>query len=143
MESYIWLIIVAVLLIIELVTWGLTTIWFAIGGVFAFVAALLGANIYIQIAVFLVVSIVTLIFTRPFAIKYVNKNRAKTNVETMPGKQGKVIEKIDNFNAKGRVLVNGQEWMARTADGSIIEEGEAVIVKEVSGVKLIVEKENE
>ena len=140
MESYYWLILVAILVVIELMTMGLTTVWFAVGGVAAYIAAVCGANIYIQVVIFLVVSLVTLLFTRPFAVKYINKDRAKTNVDTMPGKKAKVIEQIDNFNAKGRVQVDGQEWMARSADGEILNEGDEVVIKQVSGVKLIVEK---
>lgn len=141
MESFYWLILLAVMLAIEIITLGLTTIWFAVGALAAYIAALFGADIVVQVIVFLAVSLAALFFTRPVAVRYFNnKDREKTNVESMPGSTAKVIEKIDNFNAKGRVMLNGMEWMARSADGNIIDIDETVIVKEVSGVKLICEK---
>lgn len=141
MESYYWLILMAIMLVIEIITLGLTTIWFAAGALVSYVAALFGANLIAQIIVFLTVSIVALIFTRPIAVRYFNsKDREKTNVDSLIGKTAKVIEKIDNENAKGKVSVNGMEWTARSVDGSIIEAAEIVTVKEVSGVKLICEK---
>lgn len=140
METYYWLILMAVMIAIEIITLGLSTIWFAIGALAAYIAALFGANVVVQVVVFLAVSLVALFFTRPVAVRYFNnKDREKTNVDSMPGSTAKVIEKIDNFNAKGRVMLNGMEWMARSADGSVIDVGETVIVKEVSGVKLICE----
>lgn len=141
MESFYWLILLAVMLAIEIITLGLTTIWFAVGALAAYITALFGADIVVQVIVFLAVSLAALFFTRPVAVRYFNnKDREKTNVESMPGSTAKVIEKIDNFNAKGRVMLNGMEWMARSADGNIIDIDETVIVKEVSGVKLICEK---
>lgn len=82
----IWLALTAVLLIIEIVTLGLTTIWFAAGALFAFFAALLGMNQGIQIGVFVVVSVVLLFFTRPLAVKYLNTKTIKTNTEALVGK---------------------------------------------------------
>ena len=93
---------------------------FAIGALAGCVAALLGANWIVQAVVFLVVTMVVLIFIRPFAIKYVNNKAEKTNVESMAGKQGKVVVEIDNINAKGMIKVDGMEWTARSVDGEII-----------------------
>ncbi|MNO00201.1 hypothetical protein D3C81_2200310 [compost metagenome] len=76
-------------------------------------------------------------------MKYVNNKREKTNYESLEGSSVKVLEKIDNFNSTGVVLLNGLEWTARSVDDSIIPAGKKVIVKEVSGVKLIVEEERE
>ena len=129
MQNYYWLIIMVIFLIVEIVTLGLSTIWFAAGALVAYIAALCGANLALQIIVFLVVSIVALIFTRPIALKYFNKDRVKTNVE-----------KIDNINATGKVLVNGIEWTARAVSDDVIEPEAMVIIKEVSGVKVICEK---
>lgn len=142
METYYWLILMAVMIAIEIITLGLSTIWFAIGALAAYVAALFGADVAVQVVVFLVVSLAALFFTRPVAVRFFNnKDREKTNVDSVIGSAAKVIEKIDNFNAKGRVMLNGMEWMARSVDGSEIEAGETVVIKEVSGVKLMCEKE--
>ena len=141
MESVVWMAAIVVLIVIELLTMGLTTIWFVGGAFLAFLVALFNGPIWLQIIVFIVTSLVLLIFTRPIAIKYFNKDRKKTNVESLIGRDGKVIEKIDNFNQTGAVLLSGQEWTARSYnDNEVIEPGEKVTVKEIKGVKLIVSK---
>ncbi|ROR28584.1 membrane protein implicated in regulation of membrane protease activity [Mobilisporobacter senegalensis] len=139
MEAVYWLILLAILIVIEIATLGLTTIWFAGGALVAFVAAMLGGNDFIQIVLFFVVSFALLYFTRPIAVKYLNANRTKTNYEELIGKEAKVITKIDNFNQSGSVMVNGLEWTARTKeDGKIILPDTKVTIVKVSGVKLIV-----
>ncbi len=140
MENYYWLIFMAICLVIELITLGLTTIWFAIGALFAFIVAVCGGDIIWQVVVFFLVSIVTLLFTRPLATRYFNKDRIKTNAESLVGANAKVIERIDNINSSGRVNVRGQEWMARTEDDSIIEAGETVEIVSISGAKVLVKK---
>jgi membrane protein implicated in regulation of membrane protease activity len=144
MNSSYWLIALAVFLVIEIITLGLTTIWFAGGALIAFLLSLIVDSLILEFVVFLVVSFVLLFFTRPIAQKYFNKQRIKTNYESLIGRDGKVIEKIDNFNNSGQVIVNGQEWTARALnDQDIIEPGKRVVIREVSGVKLIVEVEVE
>lgn len=138
MQSWYWLIIMAVLILIEIATLGLTTIWFAFGALAAFIASLAGANLIVQIIVFLAVSLITLIFTRPVAVRFFNSDRTKTNAESLIGEKAVVVEKIDNINASGRVALNGQEWTARSSDNDIIDAGETVTVDSISGVKLIV-----
>ncbi|MGN0384361.1 MAG: NfeD family protein [Lachnospiraceae bacterium] len=140
---FVWLLLLIVMIVTELITMGLTTIWFAGGSIIAIILAVLHVPVAIQIAAFLVVSIVLLIFTRPIAVKYFNHDRLKTNVESMIGRQAVVISEIDNLNGIGQIQVNGQEWSARTVeDGQVIPVGEVVVVKAVSGVKLIVELKN-
>ena len=142
MVSYYWLILMAALIVIEIISLGLTTIWFALGALVAYFAALAGANIIVQVVVFLIVSIIALVFTRPLAMKYFNGiKREKTNAEGLIGKRAKVIEQIDNDRETGRVIVNGQEWMARTEDEDIINIDEIVEILRISGVKLIVKKQ--
>lgn len=139
MEAMYWLIILAVLIVIEIVTLGLTTIWFAGGALVAFILACFGVSLPIQITVFIVISLVLLFFTRPVAMKYLNKKRFKTNYEGVIGKIVKVTERIDNYNATGAAMCNGQEWTARAEiDNKVIEPGTMVKVVNVSGVKLIV-----
>lgn len=87
MLPIIWLVILAVLVVIEIITLGLTTIWFAGGALVALVVSLLGGPVWLQILLFLIVSVVLLIFTRPLAVRYMNKNQQKTNVDSIPGKR--------------------------------------------------------
>jgi len=141
--AVIWLIIFAVLLVVELGTMGLTTIWFAGGALVACLCAALKLPIWVQVTVFVVASGVLLYFTRPIAIKYFNKSRTRTNVESMIGKQGIVISEIDNIQGIGQVKVSGMDWSARSLDGQPIDAGNVVVIKAVEGVKLLVEKENE
>lgn len=142
---FVWLILLIVFIVIELLTMGLTTIWFAAGALVAALAAALNAPILVQLALFLIVSIVLLLFTRPIAVKYFNKDRVRTNVESMIGRQAIVISEINNLEGIGQVTVSGQEWSARSnIEEMTIPVGAVVIVKSISGVKLIVEpKSNE
>lgn len=138
--TFVWLIILVVLIVIEIITMGLTTVWFAGGALVAAVAAAVGCNIYIQTLLFAAVSLVLLYFTRPLAVKYFNKDRTKTNVESMVGKQAIVTSEIDNLQGIGQVTVGGMEWSARAVrEKHVIEVGAVVTVKQVEGVKLIVE----
>lgn len=144
MDSIYWLAAIIILLLIEIFTLGLASIWFAGGAFIAFILSLFTDNLMLQIVAFLIVSFILLYFTRPVAIKYFNGKRLKTNYESLEGSTGKVLETIDNFNGTGVVLVNGLEWTARAyEDSEIIKEGKKVIIRNVSGVKLIVEEESE
>ena len=137
---FVWLVLLIVFIIVELATMGLTTIWFAAGTLVAAIAAAVHAPLVIQVALFLVVSIVLLFFTRPIAVRYFNKDRVKTNVESMVGRQAIVISEINNLEGIGQVTVGGQEWAARSRDENLkIPVGTVVIVCAISGVKLIVE----
>lgn len=136
-----WLILLGVLLVVEIITLGLTTIWFAGGALAAFLAALAGGPLWLQIILFFAVSILLLIFTRPIAIKYMNKNVSKTNVSSLPGEKAVVIKTIDNLRGTGQAVVNGLEWSAKSKDETIIDEGKVVRIVAVEGVKLIVEEE--
>ena len=136
-----WLILMIILMGIEMATMGLTTVWFAGGSLIAMLAALLRAPFWVQVVLFLLVALVLLLFTRPIAVKYFNKGRAKTNVESIIGRQAIVTGEIDNLHGKGQVTVGGQEWSARsTIAEQVIPEGTVVSVVAVSGVKLIVEE---
>lgn len=140
-NSMAWLIILAILLLIEIITLGLTTIWFAGGTLVAFIVSLFYDNLLLEIILFMVVSLLLLYFTRPYVIKYFNPKRVKTNYEGLVGKEALVTTAIDNIQAQGQVIVDGQEWSARSSDGSCIEVGVRVIIQDISGVKLIVKEE--
>ena len=135
-----WLVAFVILIGIEAATMALTTIWFAGGAVFAFFAAVLECSVQSQLVVFLIVSFVLLLFTRPLAIRFVNRETVKTNVDGLIGRKAKVIKKIDNNEPSGAAVIDGQEWTARSADEAVtIPVGTHVVIKEVRGVKLIVE----
>lgn len=133
-----WLAAFVVFIGIEIGTMALTTIWFAGGALAAFLVTFTDAGIELQLAVFFIVSLALLIFTRPFALKFINKDAVKTNVESLVGRTARVTSRIDNDLATGTAVVNGQEWTARSADGTPIAEGTMVEIKEIKGVKLMV-----
>lgn len=136
----IWLVIVAVMLIIEIFTMGLTTIWFSIGAVASAIAAALDAPLWIQILLFVVVSLFVMFLVRPFAMRVVNRERMRTNLDAVIGEQAVVQETIDNQKEQGKVVFRGVDWMARSLDNTLIPEGEVVQIEEISGVKLVVKK---
>lgn len=137
-----WMVILILCIVIEVLTLGLTTIWFAAGALVAIFAALLYAPIFVQVILFLLVSLTLLFFTRPIAVKYFNRDRVKTNVESMVGRQAIVTGEIDNVQTTGQVTVSGQEWSARSWDDKVrIPAGAVVVVVAISGVKLIVRTE--
>lgn len=139
-----WLVLLIIFIVVELATLGLATIWFAGGALIAALAAMLGAPVFVQIILFVLVSCILLVFTRPIAVKYFNKDRIKTNAESLVGMQAIVISEIDNLQGTGRVTVNGVEWMGRSIDKSkTIAVGEVVIIRAINGVKLIVEERKE
>ncbi|TGY96067.1 NfeD family protein [Petralouisia muris] len=138
MDGIFWLIVVVVMAVIEIITLGLTTIWFAGGALLAFAASLLGANLLVQSILFVVTSVVLLAVTRPLAVEFFNKDRTKTNAESLIGKTALVQQEIDNLKAAGMVAVDGQEWSARSADDRVIPAETLVEILEISGVKLLV-----
>lgn len=140
MAWIIWLAAFVVLIGIEAATMALTTIWFAGGAIVAFLLALLGAGQSIQFAAFFIVSCALLLFTRPFALKFVNKKTVKTNVEGLIGKKARITADVDNDLATGAAVISGQEWTARSTDGRPIKEGTMVKIDAVNGVKLIVSR---
>ena len=145
----IWLIVFVVLVIIEIITMGLTTIWFAGGALVATLAAAVHAPLWVQIVLFLVVSALLLFFTRPVAVKYFNKDRVRTNVESLIGQQAIVISEINNlqgnmaighvrYSTTGESKLENSQPFVTDFDEAAIPVGCVVIIERVSGVKLIV-----
>ena len=136
-----WLILAVVLIVVEASTYSLISVWFAVGALAAIIPALIsGKAVWAQFAVFVVVSAVSLAFTRKFLKKVLHYNPEPTNADQVIGKQAVVKEEINNIIETGKVTVMGLDWSARSADDSLITVGEVVSVKEISGVKLIVER---
>jgi membrane protein implicated in regulation of membrane protease activity len=138
-----WLVVFVIFAALELVSLGLTCIWFAIGALSGCVTSLFTDNWIIQALVFIVVTVAVLIILRPIAVKYINGKAEKTNVESMTNKVGKVIVDIDNINATGMVVIDGMEWTARSKDGDIIPKDTLVEVVSIEGVKAIVKKKQQ
>ena len=141
-DIMIWLILLILFIAIEVATMGLTTIWFGGGAIVAMLATMFGASVTIQIILFFIVSLALLFFTRPIAVKYFNKDRVRTNAESLVGQQAIVISEIDNLHGIGQVIVGGQEWSARSIDEQgAIPVGGVVIIVAINGVKLIVKED--
>jgi len=141
--TIIWLLALVILLIVEFLTLNLTTIWFAGGALVAIIATELGASLMVQVIVFLAVSFLVLFLLRPSVTRYYNSKREKTNVSALIGKEAKVTETVNNKENTGVAIINGQEWTARSKnDEEIIEVNTWAVVKEITGVKLILEKKN-
>jgi len=136
---YTWAALIVVFLIVEGITAGLASIWFALGSIAALISVFLGAPVWLQITIFIVVSTVSLIFTRPLARKYVNKRTQPTNADRVIGKTATVTERIDNLAGKGYVSVDGRLWPARSKSGEPLEPGTVAVVRAIEGIKLIVE----
>ena len=143
LENYIWLIVAVLLAVVVGLTLSLTTIWFALGALAAWIFKLLNFSLSIQLTVFVLVSGLLLIFTRPIIKKYLKAGRVKTNAEELVGMNALVIETINNINAEGKVKVKGQIWTARSNSNELISRDEIVKVIRIEGVKLIVEKSQE
>lgn len=139
MESVFWILLCIFLIIMELATMGLTSIWFAAGAFAAFIANELHCSLFVQFLVFVAVSGVLLYLTRPFAVKYLNNRTVKTNIDSLIGKTAVVTEDIDNLQSKGQVCINKQIWSARSCDENIsFVKGDHVDIVEIRGNKLIV-----
>lgn len=141
MMVYIWLGILALTVIVEIITTQLVSIWFAAGSLVAFLVALAGVEqLWIQIVVFVVVSAVALALTRPIVKKMINRKVEPTNADMVIGKIGIVTEKINNLENSGLVKVCGAVWTARCTNDAVIQKDKTVIIKEIRGVKLLVEE---
>ena len=136
-----WFVLMCVFLVMEANTVSLVSVWFAAGSLAALIVSLLSGQLWLQIFVFFVVSVVTLAALRPVLRKYFTPKLHKTNVDAVVGATGKVIEPIDNIQSIGRVKLGGMEWSARSSSGERIPEGTIVLVDRVEGVKVFVSKQ--
>lgn len=136
--AMIWLAAMIVLIVIEVVTVNLVTIWFALGALAALLSSLFGAPVWLQFVWFFVVSIITLALTKPLVKKFVNSKTQATNADMVIGATCIVMEPIDNIRGTGTVTVGGKTWTARSDNGDVFAPGERVIALRIEGVKLIV-----
>ena len=136
-----WVVALVVFLIVEAVTAGLVSIWFVFGSLVALICAALGAAVWLQNFWFVIVSVATLVLTRPLVKRYVDSRSVATNADRSIGRAAVVTERIDNLAATGAVQLDGVVWTARSTDDAVaIETGERVTVRAIEGVKLIVER---
>ena len=130
--SVFWLVLAIVLGVIEAVTFQMVAIWFCLGALAAIIPSVLGANIWVQFTVFLVVSVAALIGTRPFVKKVLKLRQVHTNADSLIGQVGVVVvDSVDGEITSGRVMVSSQEWAACTEDGMELRKGDRVLVKKI------------
>jgi membrane protein implicated in regulation of membrane protease activity len=141
MDWVVWLILMVVFLIAEACTVSLVSIWFAVGSMGALIASMCDAQLWIQIAVFLVLSATLLACMRPFVKKFIKPKITATNADSIIGSEGFVTEDIDNLSARGQVKLGGMFWSARSTSGDPITKDTKVKVDRIEGVKVFVSPE--
>lgn len=140
---WVWLGVTIAAIVIEASTLALVAVWFIPSALISLVLALLRLPLWLQVPVFLALSVAQMIFLKPFMKKVLKIRYSPTNADTVIGKTGTVIEKIDNIAGTGAVKADGKVWTARSSDDNItIDEGSLVCAVEIRGVKLICKKEN-
>ena len=137
MIEMLWLAAVVVFIILEAVTYQMISVWFIIGSVGALIAALLGAEFWLQMVIFVALSLVLLVMFRPFAVKRL-KTDFRTNADAAVGKKVTITQTVDNAKGTGEAKLDGLVWSVRTQDGNTLDVGEVAEVKRIEGVKLIV-----
>lgn len=143
MNELVWLIIAVILGIAEAITVGLVCIWFAIGALVAIIPAWLGAPIWVQVLVFIIVSGACLAFTKRFLKDYLKLKKQPTNADSLIGQDGLCTEDINNILSTGKVDISSLTWSARSDNDKPISKGKIVTIKSISGATLIVEEKNE
>lgn len=141
MQEYMWLVwLIAALLagVLEAMTVQLVSAWFVIGGIAASITSVYTDEFIVQFVVFIAVSLVLTIATRPFANKLVKFQKTKTNSDRYIGKTGKVVMEINNDIGQGQVNIGGNIWSARSVDGKNLSVDTEVLVEDIEGVKLMV-----
>ncbi len=135
---YIWIAVMIVMAVFEGLTTQLVSVWFVIGALAAAIVSFFVPNFAVQFALFVGVSLVMLLVTKPFVSKIKRAKAEPTNADMNIGKTAIVIQQINNTESTGQVKLAGSTWTARTVNGEVVEEGQKVIVQEISGVKLMV-----
>ena len=139
----VWLVLLVVFAIAEAATVGLTSVWFALGSLGALICALAGGSIWLQVGIFIVLSVVCLVALRPLAKKYLNSRVEATNADRVIGQEARVTQASDNIQGTGAVTIGGVAWTARSEHDTPIPAGVMVRVLRIEGVKVMVEKVKE
>lgn len=136
-----WVIVAAITLIVEIVSLGLTSIWFTGGAIVSAVIGYMGGPLWLQIVAFIAVSTILLVAMRPLAKKHLAIGEEKTNTDSMIGRTEKILVEVDNNAGTGMLKIGDVEWRAVSDDGSVIPEGTLVIIERIEGTKLFVRRE--
>ena len=134
----VWLIAIVAFIVLEAVTYQMLSIWFVIGAIGGLIASLLGAEFWVQMTVFLALSVICFIAFRPLAVKKLKPN-FKTNADAVIGKKVTITKEVDNVNGTGEGKLDGMAWTVRTESGKTLGVGDVAEVKRIEGVKLIVD----
>ncbi|MBQ3970514.1 MAG: NfeD family protein [Clostridia bacterium] len=138
---YLWIAVMIIMAVFEGVTTQLVSIWFMIGAAAAAIVSFFVPVFPIQFSIFVGVSLILLIATKPIVKKVKDVKTEPTNADRNIGKIAVVTAEINNTASTGQVDLDGNSWTARSDQNEIIfKEGEMVRVKEIKGVKLIVSK---
>ncbi|MCI9365245.1 MAG: NfeD family protein [Clostridia bacterium] len=139
---YIWLIAAGVFFIAEIITVGFMIFWLGVAALIVTILSLFVSNIFVQMAVFLILSTLLLLFTRPFVDKFANNKETvlTTNVYSIVGKEAIVVKTFDSSSKIGQIKVGSEKWTARSANDEIYSEGDTVRIDSIDGVKAIVSK---
>ena len=133
-----WLIIAGIMFVGEILTAGFILFWFGIGALASAMISLMWDNSYGQIVVFIGVSTLLLVFTRPLIKTILKQKEVPSNVFAMVGKHGMVVENINNMLGQGHIKIGGEIWKAIAENGQDIEADTEVEIISVEGVKVIV-----
>lgn len=135
-----WLIASGIFFIAEIITTGFLVFWLGVAGLITMCVSFFTDNLMIQASVFVILSAVLILATKPFVKKFVHKkdNTEKTNAFSIIGKTALVIKDIDSINGVGQIKVDGEVWSAEGINGSNIEKGTKVEIKKIDGVRAIV-----
>ncbi len=143
MQMGIWAILMVLMLLLEAATQSIVSIWFAAGALAALLLAALGASVPVQVSVFFFVSGLLLAFLLPYLRRKMEIKRTPTNADRIIGAEGIVTETIDAIEGTGQIRVMGMTWSAASVNGEVLPEGVSVLVKDIKGVRAVVErKEN-
>lgn len=138
MYLIIWLALMIAFLMVEAQSVTMVSLWFGAGALAALIAALCGAEFWLQIVIFFAVSIALLASLRPLVRKYFTPKLVKTNVDSVIDSEGLVTADINNITAQGQVKLGAMEWTARSSSGESIPVGTLVRVDKIEGVKVFV-----
>lgn len=137
MTEILWLVAIIVFIVLEAVTYQMVSAWFIIGAIGGLIAAMLGTSFWVQMTIFILLSVVLLICFRPIAIKKL-KTDYKTNADAVIGKKATITCEVNNIKGTGAAKLDGLVWTARAEDDTVFNVGDVVEVTRIEGVKLIV-----
>lgn len=133
-----WLVLLVLFLMMEASTVALVCLWCAFGALAASVASVCGAEVWLEVVLFLAVTVITLAALRPVLKRFINPKLVKTNLDAIIGSSGLVLDTIDNLQSTGKVKLGAMEWTARSTDGNPIEKDTVIEVDRIEGAKVFV-----